>query len=445
MTSVSQTTPAEQPTSTTTANTVLNIVTLAVFGMTLALVAFFVVLRVVQVSLFALEPLDEMLYADIANIAVMGGAPFDAVWDIKPPVNTYVLTPFVAALGNTILTVRIAVLTMNAVFAALVTTLAWHISRSRWVTACAAFVSVLYGATAAYTDGWQPVQVMLVFSVAAMLVIVAGRGRTLWMLAGGVLLAWAFFTKQVIAPEGFAAVAFAALFAPHGKRIRAAALVIAGGVIGVGGFMLFWAWQGTLVSVWENAFVNSFFYAVEPGGNNWHFNDEFAGMFQQYFVGQSLPYLLPLLVMSAFAVPTLLREKDHRVITAVVLLWLLTAIVGAMVGRSMRRTYFLQVVPPLIVLNALAFPLYLRMNRAWRLLLVLVLAGAFIRAGIVRSPVQTWNDIAAMNWGHPDNHPRLEQLEPTVAALQQYASPEDCVWTWDTTGLLRYLAGVMPC
>ncbi|MEL6151912.1 MAG: hypothetical protein AAFR56_19945, partial [Chloroflexota bacterium] len=56
MTSVSQTTPAEQPTSTTTANTVLNIVTLAVFGMTLALVAFFVVLRVVQVSLFAHHP-----------------------------------------------------------------------------------------------------------------------------------------------------------------------------------------------------------------------------------------------------------------------------------------------------------------------------------------------------------------------------------------------------
>ncbi|MEM6284009.1 MAG: hypothetical protein AAF787_17590 [Chloroflexota bacterium] len=446
MSSIPQTSTAEQPTTTTTVDSVLRAVTLSVLGVTLALVAFFVVLQVTQVYLYVHEPLDEMLYADIANIAVMGGAPFDAVWDIKPPVNTYVLAPFVAALGNSIQTIRIAVLAMNAVFAVLVTAVAWQVSKSGWVTGAAAFAGVLYGARAAFTDGWQPVQVMLVFSVAAMLVVIAGRGRTLWMLTGGVLLAWAFFTKQVIAPEGFAAVVFAAYFAPQGKRIRAAVLVVLGGLIGVGGFVLFWAWQGTLVSVWENAFVNSFFYAVEPGGNNWHFNDEFTDMFQRYFVGQSLPYLLPLLVMSVFAVPTLLRYRESRVVTLVVLVWLLMAVVGAMVGRSMRRTYFLQTVPPLIVLNAMALPYYLRLGRYWQTALAVVLAVALFRADIVRSPLRMWDDLTAITWRSADDNPILEEgTVQTVAALREYAAPEDCVWTWDTTGLYRYLAEVMPC
>jgi hypothetical protein len=45
----------------------------------------------------------------------------------------------------------------------------------------------------------------------------------------------------------------------------------------------------------------------------------------------------------------------------------------------------------------------------------------------------------------PDNSPLLEQWQPTVDALREHTAPGECIWSWDTVGLVRYLAARNPC
>lgn len=417
----------------------------AALGIVTLLALLFAINSLWQTYLFTNTPIDEMFYADVARIAAHGGVPFREVWDIKPPVNTYILAPFVWAFGNTVFAVKIATLTLSAAFVVVVAAVTGALARSWAAVIGAAVVALVYGAWMAYADGWGPVQVMLVIAAAAMLAAIAGRGRPAWMLVSGVLLACAFHTKQVAAPEGFAAVVFAAMFAPAGARWRAALLVIVGGLLGLVAFALLWWWQGVLLSVWQNAFVNSFLYAFEPGGNNWHFNADFVNNFRAFFVGQSLPLLLPLLVMSIPALWVLLRDPKTRPVTLAVVFWAVMAVLGAMIGRSMRRTYFLQVLPALIVLNALAVPIFLRLRGGWRLVLVGLLAVALYQNGIIRDPGRQWQRMTSPTHRTPDSSPLLAQWQPTVDALREHTAPGECIWTWDTVGIVRYLADRDPC
>lgn len=396
-----------------------------------------------QTLVFSNRPVDEFSYADFARIAATGGVPFREIWDIKPPMNTYLLAGFVGLLGNTVLAVRVAVISLNVAFVAATAALAYALTRSQVATALIAFVALIYGGWQAYLEGWEPVVLVALFSTLGMLFAVAGRGRPLWLLLSGFFLACGFFSKQIIAPEGLAAVAFAALYAPSGKRWQSAGWVIVGGLVSVLGFVALFAAQGVLLPIWKNAFANSFLYAFEPGDSNWHFNEEFAGFFRQYFLGQTVPFLLPLLILAPLAWGALFTQREARPLAWVLLLWLLTEILGAMVGRAMRRTYFIQTLPALLMLVAVAVP-YVWRARAWvRLGAVLVMCAAFYSLWM-RTPAH-WQALTETAWRSPDDAPMVQALMPTVNALQAAVPVDGCFWAWDSTGIIRYLANRRAC
>lgn len=394
-------------------------------------------------------PIDEMTYADMARMTAFGGVPFGDIWDIKPPINNYILAAFIRVLGNTLLTVRVAVMAQGLVFVFLTGALAWSMTSSRMATVLSVAVAIVYAAWQSYLEGWEPVMLMVLFTTAAILASVRAKGGMWGNLLAGVLLALAFYSKPVAAPEGFAALAIAAYYAPAGKRWRAALWVVVGGLLGVFFFIGLWWYQGVLQSVWMNAFENSFLYAFEPVPTEtsgfWHFDDEFLGFFQLYFMGQTVPFLLPLLVMGLPAIVILASSKEHRPVLALLLLWLFTEILGAMVGRSMRRTYFLQTMPALFAINAVAVPLYLKRGAWVQLGAVLVLAFGMYQSGIIRNPIAQAQSIMDNEWRSSMESPIVQQVMPTVEALTASLDEDECFWAWDSVGLARYLANRNPC
>lgn len=390
-------------------------------------------------------PIDETLYTDIGRIIARGGVPFREIWDLKPPVHNYLIAPFILVFGNTMLAIRITVLFIAGWFVTVTTLLAWHITRDPMATVLAACASVVYGAWQAHLEGFNPVIVMTVLAITAMLVAVVGRGRPLWMLVSGLLLAASFMSKQVVVFEGFAALAFAAYFAPSGERVRAAVFVIVGGLLGIAIAVGLALWAGVLESLWLNAFYNSFLYTVEPEGQGWHFNAEFVGMFRQYFLGQSLPFLLPLTVMMIPAAVVLLRDKQTRPVTLVVLVWVFATFLGAMIGRSMRRSYFLETLGALILLNALAVPTYRRLKAHWQVALVVLLAVSLYANGILGSVPANAVALANAQWQPPDASPLIDAERETAQVLADLTEPDECFWQWDTIGTITYLADRRPC
>ena len=390
-------------------------------------------------------PTDEMLYADIGRLIARGHVPFREIWDIKPPVHNYLIAPFILVFGNTLLAIRVFVLLTAAYIVALTALLTYTLTQNKTAVATAALAATFYAAWSAYAEGFNPVMVMATLSLTAMWVAVLGRGRPLWMLASGLLLAASFLSKQVVAFEGFAALAFAAYFAPRDKRVTAAGWVIAGGVFGLGLAVGLALWAGVLESLWLNAFYNSFLYTFEPEGQQWHFSPQFFSLFRTYFVGGTVPFLLPLLLMSIPAWVLLLRDPQTRPITLVVTVWVITAFMGAAVGRSMRRSYFLEVLAPLIVLNVMAVPLYASLRRPWQVGLALLLALSLYANGLLRDLPRTVAQLAAANWHLPDEAPQLAPYRQTAAQLAAAVTPGTCFWEWDSIGVENYLADRRPC
>ncbi|MFZ4816096.1 MAG: hypothetical protein ACOYL5_16285 [Phototrophicaceae bacterium] len=398
-----------------------------------------------QTLLATHEPLDEFAYADMARMAAYGAIPFREIWDIKPPINTYLLVPFIWAFGNSVLAVRIAVLTQALALTVISAQLIRSLTKSVWVTALSSVLVVTYALWTAYLEGWQVVFLMTLFTTLAALAVLNGKGDPVACFWAGICLAVAFYIKAVAAPEGFAILALAAYAAPAGKKWRAAILVVVGGLVGLAAFILLWWGQGVLESVWLNAFYNSYLYSVEPDGQQWHFSPEFWEFFRLYFLGQSLPYLLPLLPLSVIALAAAWKDRRLRTLVLWMLFWALTEFLGAIIGRSLRRTYFVQMLPSLFALNALAICALAQRRRVWQIVGALGVMAALIVNGTVGAFPQQWRALTQTAWQNPNDAAFVQGEIPTVNALQQIVPEGECFWAWDSIGLVRYLANRNPC
>jgi len=357
----------------------------------------------------------------------------------------WVAAAFIRVMGNQVLTMKVAVLSVNLAFVGVTTALAWSVTRQRAATLWTALFAFGFSAWQGYLEGYNSVFIMATLATVAMWLAVIGRGRWPLLLLSGVALALAlsFFTKQVMIFEAFAAMAFAVAYAPTEKRWLSVAWVVGGGLLGVLVVVLWTVWRGNLYDLWYGSFYTGLLYSFEPEGSRWHFNTEFFTFFRRYFMQQTLPFIGGLLLLSVPAGVVAWRSAETRPATRIVLLWLLGALLGASIGRSLRRQYYIELIPALLLLNALAAVCYTRWRLAWRVgLLVGVLA---VSAWNVR-----WQGVRlpqTLAWQSPNIITNGDGLTTNALAERVVAElpPEGCIWNWDGLGYLNYLADRGSC
>lgn len=390
-------------------------------------------------------PIDEMVFGDISRMITQGYPLFGRMWDVKPPVTHYFVAPFIGLFGNTLLALRLASIVVMLWTTLVMTGLVWALTKARFITGVAGLAALVYAAWSAHIEGFNPVVMMAAFTTTAALVAVLANGRRALYAFSGVLLAWSFFSKPVMVLEALAILALAAYFAPAARRTSATVWVIIGGLLGVGA-MLVWAWSmGVLESMWLNAFYNGFLYSFEPSNSEGRFGSLFIEFFNRYFIGQTLPFILPLVVMAVPAAYSLLRQRGQRGFAWIILGWCLAALMGALVGRSMRRTYFVEIVPPFLVLCTLAIVEYRRYPAVGRAALVLLLSVALVQSDILGDFDQTLMTVINTPWRSPDAAPQVVANRPTADFLAAVVPPDECVWQWDGFGMVTYLANRLPC
>ncbi|MEO0561608.1 MAG: glycosyltransferase family 39 protein, partial [Chloroflexota bacterium] len=268
------------------------IVTAALWVCALMLVAFG--LYHAYLTLTGLRPydqplFDEPLFAEMSRVAADGGLLYTDQWDHKPPVLFWIMAVFIRVMGAQILTIKVATIAVNLAFVGVIAALSGALSGRRSAAWIGGLLAFAYAMWQGYLEGYNSVFIMSTFSAGAMLAAVVARGRAPLLLLSGVLLAGAFFTKQVMVFEAFATLGFAALYAPAGRRWEAALGVVFGGLLGVAWVAAYTALRGNLVDLWYGSFYTGLLYSFE--GGSWHFNEEFSGFFQLYFVGQTLPFI----------------------------------------------------------------------------------------------------------------------------------------------------------
>jgi hypothetical protein len=132
--------------------------------------------------------------------------------------------------------------------------------------------------------------------------------------------------------------------------------VVLGGIIGVL-LVIFWMSINGWLGVYIQNIQQGLQYTFEPS-STWHFNREFIPMFQRNFLGGSLPFLFSLIIFLPITISFIWYDKKYRVVAGITLAWLIFALIGAFVGRAMRRGYFVEVISPLIILNCLLTVVY---------------------------------------------------------------------------------------
>lgn len=391
----------------------------------IVLVVAIAVWRTMQLSRFSG---DEGIFAEMARLIVRpDGMIYRDMWDIKPPGLFVILAPFVALFGNTMIATRIGNLFISLVFVGVMTLLAYRMTRSRPAALIAALLALLY---TAYNDKPETVFTMMTLGASAALCAVAGRGRPLWLLAAGLLFAWAAWTKQPIIVELPVLLLLALLYAPA-QGWRAALLTLVGFALGCGVLIGWLVANNLLESFWFYTFTANQRYVLSSSGR-WHFDEAAFDLFRRHFIGGALPLLTPVLALGSVAAVVTLRAHPQRRLIGIVLLWLALAFAGAALGRGWRADYFQEMLPPFIVLIALAVPL-IRRQSAQVALLALALAAA------VRFSVTPLDSFGAYNID------TYELRAPVLAYIAQHTEPGDCIWTWGFLAYLNYLSDRNSC
>lgn len=368
----------------------------------------------------------------IARAGVEGGTIYRDAWTSKPPVVFFYLMPFVALFSPDPLALNLATVVAVTAFIIVMTLLAHRLSGSRSAAAAAGLLAAFYGV---WQDGPETTFLMATFGAAAVLVTVTARGRALPYLVAGALFTLGVFTKQPLAVELPVLLAFAIWSSsqtrPRGHRARwwrPPLLVGIGCALALAG-LLGWALsRDVLALMWDRAFSQNVQY-VAGGDAAWHFQAEFIGAVQTYFIPETLPYLLPLLVLAVPALWLRLRQRPLPWLTLIVLAWLLLAFGGALVGRALKPDYFTQTLPPLLIVIALGVTAVQRtrpMTQVGLAALALLVVGQFasgpVTANYQRHKAQTAREDAI------------------VAIVQAETTPEDCIWTWGPIGYFSYMA-----
>ena len=370
-------------------------------------------------------------YAEIARIYANGGQMYVDYWTTKPPGVFLYLTPFVALWGNTFFAVNLGTISIIVSFIVAVTVLAYSITRSSLATLGAAALALMY---CTYQIGPETTLTMTMFSTWAFVIAVLGRGRFGWMVVSGFLFAAASVVKQPVLAEAPALLGLAIWFAPRTRTslIRVVAGFALGGLLGFALLAIWAASQGILEAMLDKGYGLNIQYVLAEDGQ-WHFSSESAGYFQEYFLGNTVPYLRPLLILAGISAVVALRQGRRRGLFALLVMWFLLAFFGAAAARALHPRYFFEVLPPLLIL--VAFGLSSIAARHWLLRTALVACLA-----VTVLTVQ-----ARATYASDELRNTTADENGIVATIQQRVPEGECLWTWGQVSVLNYLSARTSC
>lgn len=372
---------------------------------------------------------DQGLFAEMALLQMRGGTLYRDLWDNKPPVVFFMLTPFIQVLGNTSRAVKAEVVFVGLAFTGVMAALTYQLTRSKSAALTAGVIAFLYAARVNRTETGLH---MAMFGALAALIAVWGRGRLGWMLLAGLVFAAGVFSKQPLIVELPVLVALAVWRAPSG-RFRVAAAVLAGAVLGAG-IVFAWAAANDILPIfWDRVVTSNFKYVVGADGR-WHFTHVVDDVSDENQLVPTLFFLLPLVGLALASFGLLWRSRSRSRLLGIVLVWLVLALAAASVGRGFKTNYYHQALPPFIVLIALGVPHALRLDSRLQLrLLALALAGALLFVVTSLEPLGLPSDA------------NLRETREVVALVSQQTPEDGCIWIWGYLNYINYLTDRRSC
>lgn len=368
---------------------------------------------------------DEAVYAVVARVMLAGGLPYRDAIERKPPLLFAVYWAVFALFGagNWLALHLVAVAWVLATMAGLFM-LAGHLAgRRAGVLAALAYALVQPWATAKNLafNGEVLMNLPLVWAYA--LVLIRPRARLFAALAAGALLAAAVLLKQ---PAAIAAVPLglyvvgAPLWRPDvgWRQSIAGATTLAGGFTAVlcGAVTILWKY-GLLAEAWYWSFADHTVPHVF-----WQHGLEHGAL----FLLVALPLVLPIL-----AWPTLRqawRGSEPELWT--MLGWLAVSVIGAAAGGRFYPHYYIQIVPPLAMLAAVAY----------------ARAGDKTQRPVSLRFAAIWLTVAALVSLGVQSIQLLAERVPSPAAryVATQAAPTDRLFVWGQQTPLYLDAGLLP-
>ncbi len=375
---------------------------------------------------------DESLYFLMARAWAHGHLPYSVIWDNKPPGIYAIFTVFYVACGGWTGAMRVASVLCVASLATLVFRIVEVLGGGRAAAWLGGGLLVLASlgndGLAANTELF-----MAAFTAAAALAaLTTGRRPIAGGVVVGVLLGASFLIKYVSLGE---AVAVFALLVWRTRDWRVALAATLGGALPILLVLSTYAAAGALPLLWADAVTSNFRRAAAP--LTWGAAD-YALHVQALRWGT----LYAVAALGWLWAP--LRRVPHAWFLA---LWLAAALAGALAAKSFYDHYFLEVLPVLCVIAALAWS---RLPaRPWRWALAALIAAPPAWAGAValaqtRGPDEPRAAAAALNAAHATTL-YVFDTQPILYALTGTTPPTRFVLPSVLTGpLLPAVAGVDP-
>jgi 4-amino-4-deoxy-L-arabinose transferase-like glycosyltransferase len=373
---------------------------------------------------------DAGLFAELARTLLAADRTlYVDLWDNKPPGLFIFTAPFILIFGNTTTAIQLAGVALAAFFAAGIAVLTHYLSQERLASAVAFILGIFYAMIIIYSRGIETTVLMAALGTWGLYLVIAGRGRVSWLIAGGILFVLAVFSKQPMALEFPLWLVAAWVFSAKEHKFRGLTLVVVGCILGTI-IMLGWAYlNGNLLAMGEYLLWGNSRYALGT--------DNSYTPYWDYVLRETLPIMMPLAVMAAFAFLIIRHDERRRSLFFVIGLWLVTAFAGAALGKALKITYFVQLMPPLIVLVGLGFVKARRCFPAFLTALLIVLPLV-----LLASPYSYLKGYE----GFLKRMYSVTSLEYNVAMfLRENTQPGDCVWLWGYVNSISYYSEVPSC
>lgn len=421
-------------------NWLIHITGIVFITMILLFTALHVWLGVVNIRMYDLTSAqlqDQAIYYQWSR-TILRGDPISSWY----PVFSVVGAAFLGLMGINLESIEVGTQILHFVYAICIGLIIFNITKSRVSSGISGVLAYCFAVWQGYLEGFNPVFVMSMFTAIAVLVAIFAKGRIFLLLLSGVFLAFSFFSKQVMVLESFAVILFATLYG-YKENNKSPLWVVLGGIIGVL-LVIFWMSINGWLGVYIQNIQQGLQYTFEPS-STWHFNREFIPTFQRNFLGGSLPFLFSLIIFLPITISFIWYDKKYRVVAGITLAWLIFALIGAFVGRAMRRGYFVEVISPLIILNCLALPLYINTKKHIQLLLIVLYASLFFLniwwVGF-RYPSISSLQLASNKVEEEFTIP----VHSLSQSLSEMVDKNECIWFWDGITLyLSFLADRDPC
>lgn len=302
---------------------------------------------------FLAEPMegDEGAYAYIAQGLLRGEVPYRDTFDHKPPGIYFIYAGIFRVFGESLTALR-----MFSAFYSLATGLAVFWFASLLLGVPGGLLSALFFAvfsngpflegTSANSEVFMVLP--LIFSFGCF-IVAQRKGRLSLLLWSGLLAGTAAMIKQVAALNFMVLLAFLPVYFAGKDRLKGACLLGGGFLAPVLFFGLYFWSRGALGDLVDNAFLINLSY-LRPFARvvsvEW-------GKLNLYRIGFLLIEESIILLLGAVAVIFFLfkdRKRDIFLLAA----WALSSCLGVLAGRYLFGHYFVQLLPPLVVLSAYA-------------------------------------------------------------------------------------------